>query len=228
FAGSTGADAVSSGEGDSVSFQWQEKPPCKGPNGNVGKSCVAKQQRSRTPRGSSKRLSRSTAFCSRKKIDSYSHATRRTETNQPSDGEEPSAMLPLSRANDLSNFRIVAETERSGVIPINDCYCAPHEPIYTALEQVPILARVCVAALVHAVGHRECLHLFDPEVGDCAARRGTSDLVDRLGHFRDALQCCGEKNPRAFSTGDTCVDRHTCHQSGSFKLCEASRACGKL
>ena len=40
----------------------------------------------------------STAFCSRKKIDSYSHATRRTETNQPSDGEEPSAMLPPSRA----------------------------------------------------------------------------------------------------------------------------------
>ena len=62
------------------------------------------------------------------------------------------------------------------------------------------------------------LRLFDPEVGDCAARRGTSDLVDTLGHFRDALQCCREKNPRALSTMDSCVDRHIRHRNGSEAL----------
>ena len=99
----------------------------------------------------------------------------------------------------------------------------------STLEQVPILARFCVAELVHAVGHRECPHIFDPEVSDCAARRGTSDLVD-LGRFRDALQCCQEMNPRAFSTVDTCVYRHTHHQSGSFRPAKPCylQACSKL
>jgi hypothetical protein len=44
--------------------------------------------------------------------------------------------------------------------------------------RLSILARFCVAELVHAVGRRECRHIFEPKVSDCAARRGTSDLVD--------------------------------------------------
>ena len=78
-----------------------------------------------------------------------------------------------------------------------------------------------VAALVHAVRHGECPHIFEPEVSDCAAWRGTSDLVDSYGRFRNALQCCREVNTRAFSTGDTCVDRHTGHQQQSLSPHEA-------
>ena len=91
----------------------------------------------------------------------------------------------------------------------------------STLKQIPVLVRFCVAALVHAVGNGECPHIFEPEVSDCAAWRGTGDLVDSYGRFRDALQCCGEMNPRAFSTLNTCVDRHIGHQQRSFSPHEA-------
>src|SRR5690348_13985861 len=48
----------------------------------------------------------------------------------------------------------------------------------STLKQIPVLVRFCVAALVHAVGNGECPHIFEPEVSDCAAWRGTGDLVD--------------------------------------------------